>query len=521
VSRIDRVTALARVPERAWGWIGPIAVAALAFVLRVWNAGRPNLLMFDETYYAKDAWSLLKHGYVQDYVDDANDKIVDGDLTGLFTGQPTQIVHPDGGKWLIGLGEQLFGLDAFGWRIAAVVIGSLTVLVLARLVRRLTGSTLLGCFAGLLLCFDGMHFVMSRIALLDVFLTFWLVCAVACLVADRDWVRSRLDRYRPFRPWQLLAGVCFGMACGTKWSGVYVLAVFGVLVVVWEVLARRDAYRRSPAPSGRPPRWLTTTLAVGVPAFVSLVVVALVVYVLTWTGWLLHHEVYEQRFGRGYGDSPPWGAYVDRPATGFLGEAWDALRSLWHYHVMTYDFHTGAYLAGKDHPYESHPLGWLLLERPVGADAQNDLPAASCGAPADSSCMREVLILGNPVLWWSGALALVAAVVAWVASRDWRWGVPVLGVAATWLPWFASTDRPIFSFYAVAVLPFTIIAITLVLHALMTMAASPRQRYVVGLVAGGFLVAVVITFWYFHPIYDHSLVKYDDWRDRMWFNRWI
>lgn len=508
--------------ERTWGWIGPIAVAAVAFVLRVWNVGYPRILMFDETYYAKDAWSLLQRGYVQDFVEQANDKIAKGDLTALNTGQPTQIVHPDGGKWLIAAGEQLFGLDSFGWRISAVVVGALTVLVLARLVRRLTGSTIIGCFAGLLLTFDGMHFVMSRIALLDVFLTFWLVCAVACLVADRDWIRARLDRYRVVRPWQLLAGVCFGMASGTKWSGVYVLAVFGVLAVVWEVLARRRVWRGAPEPrSGRRPRWITSTLAVGAPAFVSIVGVAALVYLATWTGWLIHHDVYEARFGRGYGERPPWGAYLDQPTAGFLGETRDALRSLWQFHLMTFDFHTGSFLAGKTHPYQSNPLGWLVLERPVGVDAQNDLPAASCGVAASSSCMREILILGNPILWWTGALALIAAVVAWISTRDWRWGVPVLGVAASWLPWFLTTDRPIFSFYAVAYIPFTIIAISLVVHGLATAAGSPRQLYIVWFFTGVFLTAVVVAFWFFHPIYTDTLISYDAWRDRMWFNRWI
>ena len=64
------------------------------------------------------------------------------------------------------------------------------VAVMVRLARRLTGSTLLGCVAGLLLCFDGLQFVLSRLALLDIFLAFFLLCAVACLVADRDWGRA-------------------------------------------------------------------------------------------------------------------------------------------------------------------------------------------------------------------------------------------------------------------------------------------------------------------------------------------
>lgn len=508
---------VSRIPERAWGWIAPIGVAVLAFVLRVWNVGYPNKFVFDETYYAKDGWSLLQHGYVQDYVEKANGQIVKGDLSNIFTGEPSWIVHPDGGKWIIAIGEQLFGFDSFGWRISGVVIGALTVLVLARLVRRMTGSTFMGCFAGLLLTVDGMHFVMSRLALLDIFLTFWIVCGVACLVADRDWIRDRLSTYRFLRPWQLLAGLSFGMACATKWSGVYVLAVFGVVVVVWEVLARRR-HPRTAMHHG----WLRTTLIVGVPAFASIVLVALVVYVISWTGFLVHHEVYEARFGNGYGDySKPWGSYVERPSTGLGGGTWDALRSLWHFHVMTFDFHTGN-LDGVSHPYQSNPIGWLLQLRPVGADAQFDLPSTlQCGQAAGEKCVREILILGNPIIWWSGVLALLGSIVAWIVTRRWTWGLPLIGVATCWMPWFLNADRPIFSFYAVTVIPFTIIAITLVADALWRGRTTPRHTYFVGLVIGVYALAAVVAFWYFHPILTNDLIPYDSWHDRMWLNRWI
>ncbi len=49
----------------------------------------------------------------------------------------------------------------------------------------------------------------------------------------------------------------------------------------------------------------------------------------------------------------------------------------------------------------------------------------------------------------------IYAVYAWVARRDWRFGLVVVGVVSTWLPWFRYDDRPIFSFYAIAILPFT------------------------------------------------------------------
>ncbi|WP_375000403.1 dolichyl-phosphate-mannose--protein mannosyltransferase [Aeromicrobium sp. CTD01-1L150] len=500
--------------RRVWGWLAPTGVAVLALVLRLWNLAHPGRLVFDETYYAKDAWSLLGFGYVREYTDRANERIEDGVLTRLTREDPAQIAHPDAGKWLIALGEQVFGMNAFGWRVSAAVIGALTVLVLARLVLRMTGSILLGTLAALLLTFDGLHFVMSRTALLDVFLAFWVVCAVACLVADHDWMQARIARLRPLRPWQLAAGVCFGLACGTKWNGLYVLAAFGLSVVAWEVLARWQVRRATGVGRGA----LTTTALVALPAFASLVLVALVVYVLTWAGFLWHHDLYAQRFGAG---DPPWGSWVHHPSSGAFGGALDALRTLWHYHLLTWDFHTGDYLADATHPYSSHPWGWLVLERPVAFDAVNDIPAERCGAPPDSSCIREVLALGNPAVWWTGVLALLAAPALWLRSRDWRWSVPLVAVAASWLPWFVGTGRPIFQFYAVAIVPFTIVAICLVINHFARHVTTVRGRYATWAGAGILLVTTVTLFCWFHPVLTGDLMTREAWESRMWLPTWI
>lgn len=504
------MTVLDRVGLRAWGWIGPIAVALLAFVLRIWNVSSPKKLTFDETYYAKDAWGLLTWGYARDGLDDANERIIAGE-TDVFTTEPTWIVHPDGGKWLIALGEKIFGLTPLGWRFAAVVVGSLTVLVLARLVLRLTGSIALGTIAGLLLTLDGLHFTMSRIALLDVFLTFWLVCAVACLAADRDWLTARLAvdrRYHLWRPWQLAAGLCFGMAVATKWSGLYVLAAFGLTVVFWEIWARGRYTTLAEA--------VTRLFRVAVPAFFWLVVVAALVYVLSWTSWLVHHEVYEARFGHGYGSEPVWGSVSD-PTGGPFGGVVDAFRSLWSFHVMTWNFHTGDYLAGKSHPYETNAFGWLIQWRPTNVSSDFDIAASVCGAREDSKCVRQVLTLGNPAIWWVGTVGLVAALVAWIRNPTWRWSLPLVAVLATWAPWWITSGRPIFTFYAVAIVPFMIVALCLVLNAVRRRIPDRLWWPAVGV----YLASVVAAFWYFYPILANRIISYDQWRERMWWDRWI
>src|SRR5688500_14807227 len=44
-----------------WYWGGPVLVTLIAAVLRFWNLGHPQSIVFDETYYVKDAWTLLQN----------------------------------------------------------------------------------------------------------------------------------------------------------------------------------------------------------------------------------------------------------------------------------------------------------------------------------------------------------------------------------------------------------------------------------------------------------------------------
>ena len=161
----------------AWGWYAPLLVTLFVGILQFWGLGNPHKITFDETYYAKDAYSLLMQHYAGLHRQPGHAEGQRGrpgdqlrlDARTSSRDQPEQVVHPEVGKWMIAFGEWVFGLNPFGWRFSSAFIGTLMILVMCRLVRRLTGSTLLGCVAGLLLGFDGLHFVMSRFALLDIF----------------------------------------------------------------------------------------------------------------------------------------------------------------------------------------------------------------------------------------------------------------------------------------------------------------------------------------------------------------
>ncbi len=523
-----------RALPRAWdadpviSWAATAGVAFLAAFLRLWKLDTPKAFLFDETYYAKDAWSLVHHGYVTGYVDNANTKILAGNLDGLWNNNPSMVVHPELGKWMIGLTELVAGMTPFGWRLAPALIGSLMVFVMIRLARRITGSTMLGLVAGLLMCFDGLQFVLSRLALLDIFVAFFVLCAVSCLVADRDWFRARLAAAVPpgeyvlthwgptilWRPWLLGSGIFWGLAIGTKWTALYPLAGFGLLCWAWSSGARRSFGIRW--------AWIKSALIDAAPAVGYLVLLPVVIYVVSWTGWLMHADVYEQHLSHTqYG--PYWGSYLEHDAHGFFPELIQSLRSLWHYHHDIWSFHTNG-LNDSSHPYQSNPLGWPILNRPVGVDAQNGIAPGDqgCTATGTETCLRQVLLLGTPALWWFATFALIWSAVCWIGRRDWRYGVVVVGALVTWLPWLRFDDRPIFSYYAIVMEPFLILGAVMLLGEILGRAprGSPRRR-LGAIAAGSVVVAVIVNFAWFWPIYTDGLLTQTEWLRRIWFSRWI
>ena len=498
-------------------WAVTLGIGVLAFVIRVVGLDNPREVMFDETYYAKDAWSLLQHGYEGTWGEGkvVNPQVVVGDVSGL-TEAGSFIVHPPVGKWLIALGEAAFGMNPFGWRIAAVVFGALLVVATIRLAHRLSRSLLVGAIAGLLLTVDGLAFTMSRIALLDIFQATFLVAGVAALVADRDHHRHRLadamerrglttlgGRFGPlllWRPWRWTAGVLFGLATATKWNSLYVIAVFGLLTVLWDVGARRLA--------GAGFRSWTALLREGVLAFVSIVVTALGVYVATWAGWLAT----DGGWGRDWGTKNP-----DHPWVAAFGEGF---ASLLKYHQEIFNFHTGDYMRQQEHPYDAHPAGWLLMLRPISLDATNGIEVGTDGCAGPDTCVRVVVGMGTPVLWWLAAAALVVGLIWWLAGRDGRFGVPVLGALATWLPWFASADRPVFFFYAITIIPFTTVGLALALGLVLGPARAPSRR--LGAIIVGVCVGLVVAnFAWLYPVLTNDLLSHPMWLARMWLRSWI
>ena len=515
----DRLLLGATAHDRLWGWLGPLLVTVLAGVARFANLGRPHALVFDETYYVKQAYTLLKVGYEARWPDNPNPAFEAGHLN-TFLSQADYAVHPPVGKWLIAFGMQLFGpASSFGWRFSVAVAGTLAVWMVARIARRLFASTALGVIAGGLFAVDGEAIVHSRTGLLDQFVMFFALAAFGALLLDREQSRRRLAagaarvidaggevRWSSVRLgvrwWRVTAAVLLGLSIGTKWSGIYFLAVFGVLSVAWDLTARRAVGQR---------RWALTTLTRdAVPAGLAMTSIAFATYMATWTVWFRTPGAYMRQWA------------VQNPGEGVQ---WlpPALRSLLQYHADMWHFHN---TLQTPHPYAASPLGWLVQWQPTsmyypesvsGLDAQAS--QALCGS---DRCSQAITSLGNPLIWWAATAAIVVALVWLVRRYDWRAGAVLVGIGAGWVPWLGYAHRTIFTFYSIAFAPWMVLTLTYVIGIVLgTRADSARRRRAGRWWVGGFLVLVVAVSVFFYPIWTAQVVPYWFWRLHMWLPSWI
>ncbi len=466
------------------------AILALAAVLRLWNLGYPRALVFDETYYVKDALTLSLTGVERNWPDNANAAFEAGQYSG-FLDTGSFVVHPPLGKWIIAAGMWLFGPEnPFGWRFSVALLSIAAVALVMLLVRKLTESTVWAALAGFLFAIDGLAIVMGRTGLLDGILMFFVLLAFWFLVIDRERDFGAIWQ----RPWLLAAGISLGAATAVKWSGLYFLAAVGIYVVVSELDFENGSLD------------LLQFAKQAFAKFVILVPSAFVIYLLSWTGWLNTSQGYARN----------WAEQAGNAWTGVLAWVPLSIQSLWHYHVEAYNFHIGL---RTPHSYQSNPLTWLFLTRPTSFFYEG-LDKGIGGCEVESGCSSAITALGNPVIWLPALAAVLFLLYLFIARRDKASGFILLGVAAGYLPWLLYLERTVFQFYVIAFEPFMIIALVYALSWIWRNTELPRRPRLLAAYAAFSFAALAFSL-FFLNIWLGTWTPYWYWYLHMWIPSWI
>lgn len=418
-----------------------------------------NGMYFDEIYHARTAYEF------------------DNELSVL------EWSHPHLGKILIMFGIRIFGMNPFGWRFMGALFGVLMLPAMYLLAKQLTKKTSLSFIAMFLMAVDSMHFTQSRIATVDTYAVFFIM--VMYLFMFRYWQMNMniCPLHKTFVPLGL-SGIFFALACASKWIGLYAgigLAVIFFTSVFFRFKEFLYAAKKVKAGKGTDDEirikktFLLNLLYTLLFCIVFFIVIPVIIYFLTYY-W---HFAPEGKFN---------------------------VQEVWAMQKQMFGYHNG--LGGDTHYFRSPWYEWPMIKKPMWYYS-SDIAYLGLGVVSSISCM------GNPAVWWTGAVALVAVLLYPAFSKK-SSSVPFLigiGFASQFLPWVLIT-RSTFIYHYFASVPFIILASVYLLGKL-----KDIDKYAFYTAAGTLMAVALVLFIAFYPLesgypcsYEYALhLRWFDW----------
>ncbi len=339
-----------------------------------------NSMYFDEIYHGRTAYEFLH---------------------GLYSYENT---HPPLGKIFIALGITLFGMNPFGWRIIGTLFGIAMLPFLYLFGKRMTHNTPAAACACALFAFDFMHFVQTRIATIDVYITFFVIVMYYFM-----YCYCKLSFYDTSLKRTLLplgaCGIAMGLGLACKWTGVY--AGIGLAVLFFATLLRR--YKEYLYAKEQP---LGSTGGISHAAILQ----KFVPYTKKTIGFCIIFFVAIPALIYLLSYLP----FVNASQSGLLDRMVQNQISMLDYHGNL----------NATHPFSSSWYEWPLMTRPVWYYSN------IVKETAEIHIREGISSFGNPLVWWAGIPALLCMLYLAIKKKDGTARFLIVGYLAQYLPWF-------------------------------------------------------------------------------------
>ncbi|MCL1996955.1 MAG: phospholipid carrier-dependent glycosyltransferase [Defluviitaleaceae bacterium] len=363
--------------------------------------------------------------------------------------EPDEWTHPPLGKVMISWGIYIFGMTPFGWRIVGAMAGVLLLPIIYLFAKALFKESFWAGFATIIFAFDFMHFVQTRIATLDSFVTLF-IAAMFYYMYKYSHLNFLTDNFRKTLVPLAFSGFSMGLAVSVKWNGLY--GAVGLALLFFIIMAKRYIrHMENPQECRDFYKYTALTFLCCIGFFI---IVPGTIYILSYIPY----------YNTGY-------LY---PELGFFEAVIQNQIDMFNFH-MFFD----AY-----HPYTSNWWEWIINRRPV----------LYFDYVLQSGAVQGISTFGNPIVWWGGIPALVYTFYKAV-KRDF---VPIsltIGYLSLLLPWIISARDTMFIYYYYPNVVFLSLMITYALKENRMFDKLKINRRVFGIGFAGIAFALFLLFY--------------------------
>ncbi len=393
---------------------------------------------------------------------------------------PYETSHPPLGKLIMALGVLIFGMTPFGFRVMGVVMGILMLPALYMLAKQLFNKRKYAFIAMLLFALDLMHLTQTRIATIDSFPVFFILVAYLGM-ARYATLDFNATPFKKTLPPLLLSGIGFGLACASKWIGMY--AGVGLAVIFFHACYRqmisykyaKDGYielvhlapeRESVIDNAN--NSLERVFKTCLWCVLFFIIIPVLIYYLSYIPYF----------------APSGGISVSKVIR--------AQQGMFNYHSTPN--------LGADHPYQSPWYEWPFLLKPMWYMVEYYEPT---GFNSTIFCM------GNPALYYVAAFAMVAVLFITAnrlfanklvaTEKRYSYIVPLfisIGFLSNYLPWVL-VPRSMFIYHYFASVPFIILATLYIFSSLEK--RYPKAKKAINIALVIFIIICAIMFIAFYP----------------------
>ncbi len=395
--------------------------------------------------------------------------------------EPTETSHPPLGKLFIALGTMIFGMNPFGWRVMGNLFGILMIFAIYLLARRILKKPWFAFIAAFLLTFDFMHFTQTRIATIDSYPVVFILLSYYFMYCFYAGNYQKTGLRQPLIA-LLCSGIFFGLACASKWTGIY--SGIGLAAIFFVHMAGRlREYLRAKRSGGALAKevvrtYSKRTLAILLSCVAFFVVIPAAIYLASYIPF---------RFIEGH------------PYT--FSEILDYQKNMFSYHNKLQ----------QSHPYASMWYTWPIMYKPMWYYYQ-DLGG---GQISTISCF------GNPAVWWVGLVAFFGCLFTALKKRDGKAWFLVLAVLSQIVPWMPIA-RVLFIYHYFASTPFLMIMTAYMLQQVYGDLRTDKAKKRFAVVCGVYLGIVLLLFILFYPVISGMPVARDYVANVLrWFESWV